>query len=91
MSSRLLIAIVDNVTHDIVGQVSTFKNAQVAIRHFDDVLKDPQPNAVNKFPKDHDLVLLAVINEDIEVTPQKEILLRGADWLALQTTQQEQQ
>lgn len=88
MSNRLLIAIVDKATNDFVGQVTTFRNVAVATRHFDDVMRDQQPNAVNKFPKDHDLVLLGEITEDLTILPNKQIIITGEEWLA--TEQQRQ-
>lgn len=90
MSNRLLIAIIDRQTMDVVGQIQTFKNANVAVRMFDDILRDTQINPVNKFPKDHELWRLAELTDELEIIPNKELILSGETWLQMQQPNTEQ-
>lgn len=86
MANRLLIGIVDRKANDFAGQPQMFRNATVAIRHFDDVMKHEQPNAVNSHKEDHDLVIFGEFNEDtMEFAPRNEILQTGAQWIAQNT------
>ena len=85
---RIITAIVDRLAMDITtGSVTTVPHAAVAIRFFGDVLTHPE-SSLGKHPEDYELVQLAVLNDDLTVTPAKEILLTGAQWLAAQARQQ---
>lgn len=79
---RILIAIEDRVAHDIVGPIQIFPHAAPALRMFGDVAADNRTQIATHV-EDHDLVQLGILNDDLTVTAQREILITGAQWKAL--------
>lgn len=84
---KLIIAIIDTVANDIVGNPMLFSHPAPALRLFDDVARAGN-NAVSQHVADHQLVKLGEIqigpDTDWEMQPSLEILLTGSQWLAVQ-------
>lgn len=79
----MIYAIYDNVAQAIIGGLHIQPHAAPAIRMFGDVAALPN-SSIGLHPADFDLVQLGVLNEDNTITPQKEIILTGANWAAAQ-------
>lgn len=83
-NTRLLVCVFDKAANEIHGNVGAERHANVAIRAFDDIAKNPQTN-IGRYPKDHELWCIGTIDFDtMEITPKKELLLSGEQWLAIQ-------
>lgn len=79
---RILIAIVDTLANDIVGPIQIFAHPAPAIRMFGDVASDNR-TTIHQHVEDHQLVQLAVLNDDLSITEQREVLMTGAQWRAV--------
>jgi hypothetical protein len=84
---RKIIIIHDTVADDIMGQPIVFANDAPAVRFFIDCLTHPE-GQMRKHPEDYNLVQIATLGDNLEVTPAPYLILSGKSWLA--TTQLEE-
>lgn len=84
-----LYVIIDNKAQMIVGQPTIHKHKATATRFFSDVCAQ-QDTIVAKHTEDFDLYLIGYLNLDNELIPDKQLVLSGSAWLAMQnpTTQE---
>lgn len=87
---KQIYAIYDNVSEMIIGGLQLHSHAAPAIRTFGDIAV-MQNSQIALHPNDFDLVLLGVLNDDTTITPAKEVVLTGANWVAAQQTPGEKQ
>lgn len=81
---RILVAVIDRLSNDITGTIMPFPHPAPAIRTFGDIASHPE-SQVGKHIHDYDLVQLGVLNDDMSITPLKEVLLTGSQWKMAQT------
>lgn len=87
---RIVVAIIDTVTQDVVGPLMIHRHEAPAIRMFEDVAK-MDGSAVHQHVEDHELWQLGFLNDtDLTLQASKKLLISGAQWLALQTNKQEE-
>lgn len=79
-----LYAIIDNLSGNIIGPISLFKAAAVAIRMFGDVAA-AKDTIIGQHPADFDLYQLGFLDLDNNLVPAKELVLTGQKWLAVTT------
>lgn len=77
-------AIFDNVADAIIGGLHLHPHGAPAIRMFSDVALMPD-SQIGRHPNDFDLLRLGQLNEDSTITPEKEVIMTGANWSAAQT------
>lgn len=87
---RILIAIVDILANDILGPVQVFPHPAPAIRMFSDVCKDERTQ-IYQHIEDHHLVKLGTLEDDLTITPAREVLITGAQWKAVNTINEAKQ
>lgn len=80
---RILIAIIDTVTNDIVGPVQVYGHPAPAIRMFSDVALDER-TSIHQHIKDHILVSLGTLTDELTVEANRVTLITGEQWLAAQ-------
>ena len=85
---RELIAIVDRLAGDIVGPIQLFPHDAPAIRMFSDVCLDNR-TAIAQHVEDHELVSLGQIDDSQIVTPNRRVIITGAQWKAAQNANTE--
>lgn len=75
--NRILIAIIDNKSNEMVGNyIYIHKHLATAVRMFQDAASD-QSSMLSRHIDDFDLVQLGDIDEDHKITPTREILITG--------------
>lgn len=90
---KAIYAIRDNLAESINDGVYIFANDTVAVRAFGEVASNKQTN-VGRYPQDHDLLCLGVVQEAGEVTTHPDgprVVLTGKQWLAAQEAFAQQQ
>jgi hypothetical protein len=83
MAGKLIIAIVDNVAADLAGPLTLHGHDATAIRFFSDVATHPE-SQVGKHINDFDLVQLGFLTDELEIVPDKRVILTGSQWAAAQ-------
>lgn len=76
---RKLICIIDTLANDIVGVPQIFRHEAPAIRQFGDIMRDPKAGLL-EHAEDFQLVKLAEIDDNLTLTPTREVLITGAQW-----------
>lgn len=85
---RIIIAIVDIVTNDIVGPLQVFPHEAPAIRMFGDVAADERTQ-IHAHVVDHHLIRFGYLNDDLTIEPNRDILITGAQWLAVNSKKEQ--
>lgn len=86
---KKLYAVYDIVAREIHGPILTFNADAAAIRTFSEILADNK-TALSQHPADYTLLYLGTITENDDTLPQilaslgAEVILTGAQWLAVQ-------
>jgi hypothetical protein len=85
---QIVAALVDTMTDEVIGNLLLFKHDAVAVRFFGDVC-NAEGSRVAMHLNDHELRQLAILNDDLTLTPQARVIITGAQWLAAQPKAQE--
>ena len=85
---KKIIAIIDNVAHDIAGQLTLHQHDTTAFRYFNDAMTHPD-SYIGKHKEDFDLVQLGILDDDLTIIAQKEIMLTGKHWAEMQSSFEE--
>ncbi|QCQ85142.1 nonstructural protein [Blackfly microvirus SF02] len=73
---KMIIAIVDTLANEVTGPLWTWQNAAPAIRQFGDLVTD-QKTQIAQHPEDYDLVQVGILEDDLTITPRKEVIITG--------------
>lgn len=84
---RKLIAIIDLVAQDIAGQPLVFAHDAPAIRFFEDVYDGNQ--SLKAHADDYELRELALIEDDLSLTPSTRVIITGSTLAAIKNTKAE--
>lgn len=76
-------AIYDLTARAIVGQLAMFRHDAAAMRFFSDVASQRE-TIVGMHPQEFELIALGMIDENQNVIPNREKILTGEQWLAMQ-------
>lgn len=76
-------AIYDTLAKAILGQLQLFRHDAAAIRFFNDVASQ-QNTIVGQHPNDFELISLGTLGEGEFIFAQREVVITGAQWLAMQ-------
>jgi hypothetical protein len=80
-----IIGIYDTLAMEIAGPLMTYPAEPPAIRMFGDVASHPE-SQVGKHITDYQLVRLGYLEEDCTITPDRAIIITGAQWKMAQMT-----
>lgn len=83
---RKLIAIVDLIAQDIAGQPIIFAHDAPAIRFFEDVYDGNQ--SLKAHAADYELRELAVLEDDLTLTPTNRVIITGTTLAAIKESAQ---
>lgn len=85
---RIIAAIIDTVANDIVGPIQAFRHPAQAIRFFSDVASEPN-TIVSKHIQDYVLTQFAHLEDDLTMTPHREVIITGDQWFNAQRKHEE--
>lgn len=83
---KIIVAIVDTLTQDIVGPLQMYPHPAPAVRMFGDVIM-MQGSQVGAHPKDYELRCLGTIDNECKIAPWDgpDVLITAEAWVAAQT------
>lgn len=83
---RMVVAIIDKLANDIAGPLMLFRHPAPALRMWDDIANDQDPNnKVRKHLTDYEMKVIGHMDDEtLTITPTDHLLMNGELWLAQQ-------